>query len=77
MKQNRPFTIRFYGKSELALAYWPGLTKEVARKKLHTEIAKNPRLRHLLERSGHDYTPQQVELIVRELGEPDKSADDL
>ena len=64
------FTIRAYGKSELAMMYFPDLTKETAMKKLRFWLSINPRLRHLINRTFRNYTPKQVRLIVDEIGEP-------
>ena len=51
------FTIRAYGKSELAMMYFPDLSKETA-------------IRKLISKKLRSYTPKQVRLIVEELGEP-------
>ena len=64
------FTIRAYGKSELAMMYFPDLTKETAMKKLRFWLSINPRLRLLINRNFRNYTPKQVRLIVDEIGEP-------
>jgi len=64
------FTIRACGKSELAMMYFPDLTKETAMKKLRFWLSINPRLRHLINRNFRNYTPKQVRLIVDEIGEP-------
>lgn len=69
MKQE-PFTIRAYGKSELAMLYFPGDGKETAMKKMRSWLRLNPRLRDMKPRQAHFYTPRQVKAIVRELGEP-------
>ena len=69
MKQET-FTIRAYGKSELALQYFPKLSQKSALRKLNSWIKANPRLIHLKNPAIHDYTPKQVRLIVEELGEP-------
>ena len=64
------FTIRAYGKSELAMMYFPDLTKETAIRKLRLWLSVNPRLRKLISKKLRSYTPKQVRLIVEELGEP-------
>ena len=64
------FVIRAYGKSELAMMYFPDLTKEAAVRKLRFWLSINPRLRHLINRNFRNYTPKQVRLIVEEIGEP-------
>ena len=68
--QDEKFVIRAYGKSELAMLYLPHHTKTTALKLFKTWLEVNPRLRHLVKRSKHYYTPKQVRLIVGELGEP-------
>ena len=69
MKQET-FTIRAYGKSELAMLYFPRLAPKTALRKLNGWIKVNPRLSHLKNPALHDYTPKQVRLIVEEIGEP-------
>ena len=68
--KDEPFTIRAYGKGELAMIYFPKLSPESAANKFRTWLKLNPRLKHLVSRSSNDYTPKQVKLIVDELGEP-------
>ena len=63
------FNIRAYGKSELAMIYFPDLTKETAMKKLRIWLSVNPRLRHLIDRNFRNFTPKQVCLIIEEIGE--------
>ena len=63
------FRIKSYGKSELAMKYFPDSTKQTALKKFRFWLNLNPRLRHLL-RIGKSCTPKQVQLIVNEIGEP-------
>lgn len=69
MKQER-FKIRAYGKSELALLYFPDSSKDSAMKRLRSWFRINPRLAPLLSSRGSSFTPKQVRLIVDELGEP-------
>ena len=69
-QQGEPFTIRIYGKSELAMIYFPKLSKKSAVRKLRSWILTNPRLRRMIEPKAHDLTPKQVKAIVGELGEP-------
>ena len=64
------FIIRAYGKSELAMMYFPDLTKETAIRKLRLWLSVNPMLRKLISKKLRSYTPKQVRLIVEELGEP-------
>ena len=68
--KNEEFTIRSYGKSELAMMYFPELSKESALKKFRFWLSLNPRLRSLISKQIRSYTPKQVRLIVREIGEP-------
>ena len=69
MKQE-PFEIKAYGKSELAMLYYPHLCQSSAAKKFRTELLTNPRLRHLVSKRKHDFMPKQVRMIVDELGNP-------
>ena len=70
MKQAEVFRIKAYGKSELAMIYFPRLTKKGAMKKLESWLRKNPRLCYLIRKGIYDYTPKQVRQIVEEVGEP-------
>ena len=70
MKQDEPFRIKAYGKSELAMIYFPRLSKKAAMKKLESWLRINPRLCHLIRKGIYDYTPKQVRQIVEEVGEP-------
>ena len=67
---DKAFEIRTYGKSELAMMYYPNSTKEAAMESFRHELQINPRLRHLISRNRHVYWPKHVRLIVDELGEP-------
>ncbi len=64
------FIIRAYGKSELAMMYFPKLSPETAMKLLKTWLRVNPRLQHLVGSKAKFYTPKQVKMMVEELGEP-------
>lgn len=64
------FIIRAYGKSELAMMYFPDDSKETAIKKLRFWLTINPRLKPLINRTFRYYTPKQVKKIVEEVGEP-------
>ena len=64
------FIIRAYGKSELAMMYFPDLSKETAMKKLRFWLSVNPRLRHLVNRNFRNFTTKEVRLIIEERGEP-------
>ena len=64
------FIIRAYGKSELAMLYFPKHTPEAAMRNFRQWLSVNPRLRHLRQQKGHYFTPKQVRMIVEEVGEP-------
>ena len=49
---DREFMIRSYGKSELAMLYFPNLTKQSAMKKMRHWLEINPRLRHLINKNA-------------------------
>ena len=68
--KREPFVIQFYGKSELAMIYYPKDSKENALYKLRIELKRNPRRCHLVNKSVHRFTPRQVKIIVEELGDP-------
>ena len=64
------FIIRAYGKSELAMLYFKNYTQESAMTRFREWLRVNPRLRHLIDRNRHFYTPKEVKMIVGEVGEP-------
>ena len=64
------FIIRAYGKSELAMMYFPDNSPETAQKKFRFWLIINPRLRFMVNKNSRFYTPKQVRLIVEEVGEP-------
>lgn len=69
------FEIRTYGRTELALCYFPDLNPQVAYRKLQYWIDYYPHLREKLEKMGsglsyRTYMPAQVQLIVGAIGEP-------
>ena len=72
----RPFEIRSYGKSELAMLYFPhAQTTEGALCNLRFWIRKCRDLDEALKacgmaRQAKSYTPKEVALIVEYLGEP-------
>jgi hypothetical protein len=69
--ENETFVIRAYGKSELAMMYFPNSSsKRRALRKLQHWISINPRLSALIGSSGNYFTPKEVQLIVNEVGEP-------
>ena len=72
---NRDFTIRAYGRQELACLYFPESSPRSAWRRLKGWIMLNPRLRSGLAPEGRmsllrSFTPREVELITEELGEP-------
>jgi hypothetical protein len=67
MKQE-PFEIKAYYKSELAMIYYPKMTRRGAIRRLNNWLKKNRNLSNLLELN--DFTPSQVQQIVDEFGEP-------
>ena len=75
------FTIRQYGKSELALLYFPkARTSSGALNNLNFWIDTVPGLHRKLRRIGiskkaHFFTPREVELIVKAIGEPLKECE--
>ena len=69
MKQES-FVIRAYGKSELAMMYFPDSSKDAALKRLKNWFRINPRLKTLIKSGGKNFTPKQVQQIVDEVGEP-------
>ena len=68
--KREPFEIKFYGKSELAMIYYAGDSKENALYKFRIDLKANPRLRHLVDKSVHRFTPRQVKIIAEDLGDP-------
>lgn len=69
------FTIREYGRAELAAAYCPGVCADAAWRKLKRWIDLSPGLADRLRQTGYNgnnrsFTPAQVRLIVAAIGEP-------
>ena len=70
------FEIRTYGKSELAMLYFPDTeTSKGALNNLNYYIDNKPGLREALRAIGnppgaHNYMPNEVELLVHSLGQP-------
>ena len=58
------------GRSELAHLYFPDLAQKCAWQKLRHWFYLNPRLRPLTVIRRHTFSPQEVQLIYAELGEP-------
>ncbi|MBQ9523809.1 MAG: DUF4248 domain-containing protein [Bacteroidaceae bacterium] len=75
------FKIQTYGKSELALMYFPNAqTSKGALNNLNLWIDTKPGLRMQLReicisKKAHHYTPLEVELIVESIGVPNKYCD--
>ena len=72
---NHNFTIRQYGRTELAQVYSPDITPESAWKKLRLWIGHYPGLTQRLQSLGYQadqriFTPAQVRAIVEAIGEP-------
>ncbi|MCD8166983.1 MAG: DUF4248 domain-containing protein [Bacteroides sp.] len=71
----KTFSIRAWSKAELALFYHPHLDTRRALRILNRWIRHNPLLLEALRREGAGittrvYSPRQMEVIVRFLGEP-------
>ena len=69
----REFKIKTYGKGELASFYLPnGTAKSAWNTFKYVWASRNERLHLLLEKVGtrRRFTPQEVRVIVEELGEP-------
>ena len=71
MRENEVFKIRAYGKSELAMLYFQGDSNATALKKLRYWLSQNENLRMFINGPKKYYSPKQVRIIIRELGEPD------
>jgi len=72
---NTPFSLRAYGRTELAQAYCPQLSPGAAWQKLSMWINLYPSLLERLKAIGYSphqrvFTPRQVAMIVEALGEP-------
>ena len=65
------FKIHAYGKSELAMMYFPGDSKDSALRKFRFWLKVNKRLRKFITPKRKYYSPKQVRVIIDELGEPD------
>ena len=65
------FKIQQYGKSELALMYFPGaVTASGALSNLNYWIRCNKTLTKALQDCSKFFTPKEVSLIIKHLGEP-------
>ncbi|MDC2624453.1 DUF4248 domain-containing protein [Bacteroides ovatus] len=74
-KEEKKFELRAYDKAELALLYCPGRSEETAMKTLTRWINQCGQLVQALEIIGynsrrHRFLRQEVEQIVKYLGEP-------
>ena len=69
MKEEK-FVVRAYGKSELAMMYFPKDSQETATNKFRNWLRINPRLRGYINVNSRWFTPKQVRRIVEEVGEP-------
>lgn len=74
-KSMETFTIRAYGRTELAQFYFPGLNPQTAYRKLQEWIDFYPHLRERLQAAGchprsRIYMPVHVRMIVEAIGEP-------
>lgn len=58
------------GRTELAHLYFPKLAPKCAWQKLRHWLQLNPRLRPLTVIRRHTFSPQEVQLIYSEIGEP-------
>ena len=65
---DKAFEIKAYYKSELAMIYFPDMTRRGAIRRLNNWFRVNPRLADFVD--VNDFTPVQVALIVSEVGEP-------
>ncbi len=76
MRQRQEFSVRAYGRQELAQAYCPHLTADAAWQKLKQWMDFYPGLMERLRREGYrpesrtGFTPRQVQIITDALGEP-------
>lgn len=74
-RREETFVMRRYFKSELALLYNPGSEPRTALQALYRWMQRIPRLQAELEevgynKFGHQFRRQEVEIIVKYLGEP-------
>ena len=67
----KEFIVRAYGKSELAMLYFPGDSKDNAMRKFRFWLTVNKRLRKFITPKRKYYSPKEVRIIIDELGEPD------
>lgn len=75
IRHETPFYCRSYGKSELAALYLPDILPQSAMKQFNEWIDLYPGLADELRKSGlrrksKRYTPAQVKMIIKAIGEP-------
>ena len=64
----KKFEIKAYYKSELAMIYFPQMTRRGATRRLNNWLRINKNLAYLVD--VYDLTPNQVQQIVDEVGDP-------
>ena len=64
------FKVRTYGKSELAMEFFPGSSKETAMKSLREWLRAHPELKDYINPKRHRYSPAQVKRICEVEGKP-------
>ena len=72
---NKTFRLKTYKKNELAMMYFPDVTKDAASRNFRRWIRQCPPMMKELEAMGYDKNRQyllkaEVEVIVKHLGEP-------
>ena len=72
---DKPFEVRTYGRTELALLYYPNLKSESAWRALRHELELCKDLARALRKEGYTpaqrrFTPRQVRTITQHLGTP-------
>lgn len=75
LQEEKRFAVRCYSKAELATLYNPDQCITVALQILNRWIRSNPHLKDELEAAGYNkfrrsFTPKEVGIVVRYLGEP-------
>ena len=68
MMNEKKFEIKAYYKSELAMIYFPQMTRRGATRRLNNWLRINKNLAYLVD--VYDLTPNQVQQIVDEVGDP-------
>ena len=68
--KDEKIVIKAYGKTELAMKYFPNLTPESAMKRFRNWLIINKRLKKLVSKKIRYYTPKQVRSIIEEVCEP-------